>query len=430
MKDYDIVVIGAGAAGMMAAIAAGRRGCRVCIVERNEKPGKKIYITGKGRCNITNACDMDELFQNVMTNHKFMYSSFYHFTNEDVIAFFEKEGLSLKIERGNRVFPVSDKSSDVIRVLSGACRNCGVEFLFHSRVKSILCGGDVPQTVIGVRLADGREITASQVIVAAGGRSYPSTGSEGDGYLLAEQTGHTVTRCLPSLVPMNIRGEEPSQMQGLSMKNVEMSFYTRKAGGKKKELYREFGEMMFTHFGITGPIVLSASSRIGSVLESEQVYAELDCKPALSKEKLHKRILRDFEANPNVSLKNSLGGLLPRSMIPVVLKISGLRGEKAVNQVTREERDRLVDVIKGMVFQIESLRGWNEAIITKGGVNVREVNPATMESKQIHGLYFAGEVLDVDALTGGFNLQIAWSTGYAAGENAAERVLDTGRDII
>lgn len=425
MKDCDIVVIGAGAAGMMAAIAAGRQGCRVCIVERNEKPGKKIYITGKGRCNITNACDMEELFQNVMTNHKFMYSSFYRFTNEDVIAFFEKEGLPIKVERGNRVFPVSDKSSDVIRVLSEACRKCGVKILFHSRVKSILFDRDVLQSVKGVRLADGREITASQVIVAAGGRSYPSTGSEGDGYLLAVQTGHTVTRCLPSLVPMNIRGEEPAQMQGLSLKNVEMSFYTRKTSGKKKELYREFGEMMFTHFGITGPIVLSASSRIGSALETEQVYAELDCKPALSKEKLHKRVLRDFEANPNVSLKNSLGGLLPRSMIPVVLKISGLKGEKAVNQVTREERDKLVDVIKGMVFSIESLRGWNEAIITKGGVNVREVNPATMESKQIHGLYFAGEVLDVDALTGGFNLQIAWSTGYTAGESAAERVLDT-----
>ena len=329
------------------------------------------------------------------------------------------------MERGNRVFPVSDKSSDVIRVLSEACRKCGVKILFHSRVKSILFDRDVLQSVKGVRLADGREITASQVIVAAGGRSYPSTGSEGDGYLMAAQTGHTVTRCLPSLVPMNIRGEEPAQMQGLSMKNVEMSFYTRKTNGKKKELYREFGEMMFTHFGITGPIVLSASSRLGSAFESEQVYAELDCKPALSKEKLHKRILRDFEANPNVILKNSLGGLLPRSMIPVVLKISGLRGEKAVNQVTREERDKLVDVIKGMVFSIESLRGWNEAIITKGGVNVREINPATMESKQIQGLYFAGEVLDVDALTGGFNLQIAWSTGYTAGESAAERVLDT-----
>ena len=419
MKDYNIVVIGAGAAGMMAAIAAGRRGCRVCIVERNEKPGKKIYITGKGRCNITNACDMDELFQNVMTNHKFMYSSFYRFTNEDVITFFEKEGLPIKVERGNRVFPVSDKSSDVIRVLSRACQKCGVEFLFHSRVKSILCETDGLQAVKSVRLTDGREITASQVIVAAGGRSYPSTGSEGDGYLWATQIGHTVTKCLPSLVPMNIRGEEPAQMQGLSMKNVEMSFYTRKASGKKKELYREFGEMMFTHFGITGPIVLSASSRIGSALESEQVYVELDCKPALSKEKLHKRILRDFEANPNVSLKNSLGGLLPRSMVPVVLKISDLTGEKAVNQVTREEREKLVDVIKGMVFSVDSLRGWNEAIITKGGVNVREINPATMESKQIHGLYFAGEVLDVDAVTGGYNLQIAWSTGHLAGQSVS-----------
>lgn len=420
MNDYDLVIIGAGAAGMMAAITAGRLGARVCIVEKNEKPGKKIYITGKGRCNITNACETEELFQSVVTNPRFLYSSFYSFTNFDVIRFFENAGVKTKTERGNRVFPVSDKSSDVIRALVRECEKNGVRIFFHSKVVKILTK---EESACGIQLANGRKITAGGVIMTTGGMSYPGTGSDGDGYGFASDTGHLVVPCIQGLVPMNIQGQKPAQMQGLSLKNVEMNFYIQEENGKKKELYREFGEMMFTHFGITGPIVLSGSCYIGKYLKERKVYAELDCKPALSKEKLHRRIIRDFEAAPNVSLKNSLGALLPKSMIPVVLEEAGLDGMEAVNQVTREERERLVDTIKGMTFVVDSLRGWNEAIITRGGVSVKQINPSTMESKRVKDLYFAGEVIDVDAVTGGFNLQIAWSTGYLAGESAANVVL-------
>lgn len=416
-KDYDIVIVGAGAAGMMAAITAGRLGAKVCIVEKNEKPGKKIYITGKGRCNITNACDTEQLFNSIVSNKKFMYSSFYAFTNYDVIDFFETAGLRTKTERGERVFPVSDKSSDVIRTLWNECRKNQVDILFQSTVRDIMTDKNGAR---GVRLSDGREINAGKVILATGGMSYQSTGSDGDGYRFATRTGHEIKECIQGLVPMNISDGAPEKMQGLSMKNVEMSFYIRKKDGRKKELYREFGEMMFTHFGITGPIVLSASCYVGKYIGEHRVYAELDCKPALTKEKLHKRIVRDFEANPNVSLKNSLGALLPKSMIPVVLERTGVDGTTAVNQITREERERLVDMIKGMVFPVKSLRGWNEAIITRGGVSVKQINPSTMESKIVKNLYFAGEVIDVDALTGGFNLQIAWSTGHLAGESAAQ----------
>lgn len=418
---YDIAVIGAGAAGMMAAIAAARRGASVCLVEKNEKPGKKIYITGKGRCNLTNACDTEELFHKIVSNPKFLYSSFYSFSNFDVIDFFETLGMHTKVERGDRVFPSSDKSSDVIHALWRECQKCNVEILFHSSVTRILTENNEVQ---GVVLADGRTIFASGVIVSTGGMSYPSTGSDGDGYRFAEAVGHDVKPCVPGLVPLNVKENTPVKMQGLSMKNVEMSFYVMKKG-KRKELYREFGEMMFTHFGITGPIVLSASSYIGEVLKEQEVTAELDCKPALSVEKLHKRIVRDFEAAPNVSLKNALGHLLPKSMIPVVLEMAELEESRPVNQVTREERERLVQTLKHMTFTITSLRGWKEAIITRGGVRVRQINPSTMESKRIKNLYFAGEVLDVDALTGGFNLQVAWSTGYLAGDSAAEAVLGT-----
>lgn len=413
---YDVVVIGAGAAGMMAAVTAGRLGARICLLEKNEKPGKKLYITGKGRCNITNACAPEELFEHVVTNRKFMYSSFYAMTNFGVIDFFEELGMRTKIERGERVFPVSDKSSDVIRALWEECRRQKVELRFHSKVKSILV---TENEVQGVLLDDGTQINTARIIVATGGMSYASTGSDGDGYRFARETGHAVTHCIPGLVPMNTVEDTPAKMQGLSMKNVELCFFSMKKG-KRKEYYREFGEMMFTHFGLTGPIVLSASSYIGEVLESgETVQAELDCKPALSQEKLHRRILRDFESNPNLIIKNSIGGLLPKSMIPVVLEQAELEGSKPVNTVTKEERERLVHTLKALPFTIKSLRGWNEAIITRGGVRVSDINPSTMESRQVSGLYFAGEVLDVDALTGGYNLQIAWSTGYLAGESAA-----------
>lgn len=410
---YDVVVIGAGAAGMMAALTAGRLGARTCLLERNEKPGKKIYITGKGRCNITNACETEELFSHVVTNPKFLYSSFYSMTNWDVIDFFETSGVKTKVERGDRVFPVSDKSSDVIRALWHECRENGVDMRFHSRVSELI---REESKIRGVRLADGAVVEAAAVIAACGGRSYASTGSDGAGFELARQMGHQIRPCIQGLVPMNVRGEEPAQMQGLSLKNVELCFYTLE-NGKKKERYREFGEMMFTHFGITGPIVLTASSRIGELFETQTVYVQLDCKPALSREKLHRRIVRDFEAAPNVSLQNALGGLLPKSLIPVVIRRMGADGRKPVNQITREERERLVQQVKELTFTVDSLRGWNEAIITRGGVSVREVNPSTMESRLVDHLYFAGEMLDIDALTGGFNLQIAWSTGYLAGRS-------------
>lgn len=420
---YDVIVIGAGAAGMMAAVTAGRLGARTCLLERNEKLGKKIYITGKGRCNITNACETEELFSHVVTNPKFLYSSFYSMTNWDVIDFFEKSGVRTKVERGDRVFPVSDKSSDVIRALWNECRKSGVDIRFHSRVSGLLKHED---TIKGVKLADGTAIEADAVIAACGGMSYASTGSDGAGYELAKQMGHQIRPCIQGLVPMNLREDEPGQMQGLSLKNVELCFYTME-NGKKKERYREFGEMMFTHFGMTGPIVLSASSRIGELIGKQTVYVQLDGKPALSREKLHRRILRDFEAGPNVSFQNALGGLLPKSLIPVVIRRTGMDSRKPVNQITRAERERLVQQIKELTFTVDSLRGWNEAIITRGGVNVREVNPSTMESRLVNNLYFAGEMLDTDALTGGFNLQIAWSTGYLAGVSAAQKTAQKWR---
>ncbi len=414
-QKYDIVIIGAGAAGLMAAIQAGRAGASVCVIEKNEKPGKKIYITGKGRCNVTNACDTEDLFQNMISNPKFMYSSFYGFSNWDTIDFFEKLGMPTKIERGNRVFPMSDKSSDVIRALWNECKRLAVEIRFHCEVEKLLVSDSV---VCGVRLTGtGEEIYARRTIVATGGKSYQSTGSDGAGYRFAKACGHRIVPCMPGLVPVNTVEQTPAKMQGLSMKNVEMTFYLVK-DQKKKKLYQEFGEMMFTHFGLTGPIVLSASSRIGSYLEKGTVIAELDCKPALDKDKLHKRIVRDFEGNPNVCLKNALGALIPKSMIPVLLELTGLDGGRVVNGITKEEREKLVDVIKGMTFTVASLRGWNEAIITRGGVSVAQINPSTMESKVMKNLYFAGEVLDLDAVTGGFNLQIAWSTGYLAAESA------------
>ncbi|MCM1245081.1 MAG: NAD(P)/FAD-dependent oxidoreductase [Roseburia sp.] len=417
MKKYELLVVGAGAAGMMAAAAAGAAGADVCIAERNEKAGKKIYITGKGRCNITNACDTENLFQNVVSNRKFLYSSFYSFTNFDVMDFFEKCGIGVKVERGNRVFPKSDKSSDVIKALQKECEKNGVTFLFHSKVTEIITEDG---KAAGVRLENGNKLFAEKIIVTTGGMSYPSTGSDGDGFRFAKETGHGITPCSPALVPMNIQGGAPAKMQGLSLKNVELSFFIRKENGGEKELYREFGEMMFTHFGITGPVVLSASCYIGKELANQPVFVRLDCKPALLKEKLHKRIVRDFEAAPKISLKNAMGGLLPKSLIPVMLEMAEAEGDKPVNQITKEERERLVNTMKGMVFRVASLRGWNEAVITAGGVSVKEINPSTMESRRIKNLYFAGEVLDVHALTGGFNLQIAWSTGYLAGKSAAD----------
>lgn len=406
----QVIIIGGGAAGMMAAIAAARAGHKVRIYEKNEKLGKKVYITGKGRCNVTNACDTEELFQNVVHNAKFLYSSFYAFTNTDVMELIEHYGCPLKTERGNRVFPVSDKSSDVIHALAVALRELDVEVELHEEVAAVLTE---QEKVTGVRLKHGsRDVFADAVIVTTGGLSYPSTGSTGDGYRFAKELGHSVTELSPALVPFEAREEVCKELQGLSLRNIRAEI--RKG---KKVLYSEFGEMLFTHFGVSGPVLLSASSYVAAQIKKEPLTLSIDLKPALSEEQLDARILRDFEEAKNKQFKNSLNQLLPAKLIPVIIERSGISPEKKVNEITREERRRLVQAVKDFCITLTGLRDYKEAIITQGGVSVREVNPSTMESKKTAGLYFAGEVLDLDAVTGGFNLQIAWSTGYLAGSS-------------
>ncbi len=405
-----VIVVGGGAAGMMAAIAAAENGHSVQILEQNEKLGKKIYITGKGRCNVTNACEADKLFENVVSNPKFLYSAFYEFTNEQTMRFIEDAGCPLKIERGERVFPVSDHASDVTAALERVLKKQGVRVRLHAKVQSLLWEDG---RVLGVLLQKNQEkVLADAVIVATGGLSYPSTGSTGDGYLMAEQTGHTVTERRPSLVPFEIKETWCKDLQGLSLKNVRLTLL---CDGKR--IYEEFGEMLFTHFGISGPLVLSASSFYGKCKKKDSVFVSIDLKPALSAEQLDKRILRDFKENLNRQFKNSLGKLFPAKIIPIMIKESGVDPEKKIHEVTKEERQALVSAAKNLQMQVSGLRGFAEAIITQGGVRVKEINPSTMESKLISGLYFAGEVLDLDALTGGFNLQIAWSTGYLAGRS-------------
>ena len=406
----QVIIIGGGAAGMMAAIAAARAGHKVRIYEKNEKLGKKVYITGKGRCNVTNACDTEELFQNVVHNAKFLYSSFYAFTNTDVMELIEHYGCPLKTERGNRVFPVSDKSSDVIHALAVALRELDVEVELHEEVTAVLTE---QEKVTGVRLKRGsRDVFADAVIVTTGGLSYPSTGSTGDGYRFAKELGHSVTELSPALVPFEAREEVCKELQGLSLRNIRAEI--RKG---KKVLYSEFGEMLFTHFGVSGPVLLSASSYVAAQIKKEPLTLSIDLKPALSEEQLDARILRDFEEAKNKQFKNSLNQLLPAKLIPVIIERSGISPEKKVNEITREERRCLVQAVKDFCITLTGLRDYKEAIITQGGVSVREVNPSTMESKKTAGLYFAGEVLDLDAVTGGFNLQIAWSTGYLAGSS-------------
>lgn len=396
---------------MMAAVTAARNGHEVHVYEKNEKPGKKLFITGKGRCNVTNACDMDTLFSSVCSNGKFLYSAFYGFTNLDVMAFFEDAGVALKTERGERVFPVSDQSAEVIDGLKRVMKKEGVRLHLNTAVKEVCTANG---RAAGILLENGQNVPGDAVIVATGGISYPSTGSTGDGYRFAETLGHTVTDCIPSLVPFNVREAFVKELQGLSLKNVEISIFNG-----KKELYREFGEMLFTHFGVSGPLILTASSRVGRLASKQELKLTLDLKPALSMEQLDQRVLRDFDANPNKSFKNVAGSLFPAKLTPVMIALSGIEPDRKVNGISREERQRFVWLIKHLEMTVTGLRGWNEAIITKGGVSVKEVNPSTMESKRISGLYFAGEVLDLDAVTGGFNLQIAWSTAYAAG-NAIE----------
>lgn len=411
-----VIIIGAGAAGMMAAIAAASNGHDVTILEKNEKAGKKIYITGKGRCNITNACDVEELFNNVVTNKKFLYSAFYGFTNDDVVAMLNDAGLETKVERGNRVFPVSDRAGDVISALVRIMKKNGVKIEYDTTVAEIITEhkeiseGDEREVVTGVKAASGRIYPADAVIVATGGISYSTTGSTGDGYGFAERTGHKVTALSPALVPFTVAEEDVKELQGLALKNSGVTIYD----GKKK-LYEDFGELLFTHFGVSGPTVLSASSYVAKKIKEHPLRLVIDLKPGLDTEQLDARVLRDFDEFMNKNFNNSLDKLLPKSLIPVVIKRSGIDEYKKVHEISREERMRLITTIKNFEFTLTGLRGYNEAIVTQGGVSVKDVDPSTMESKKVKGLYFAGEVLDLDAVTGGFNLQIAWSTGHIAG---------------
>ncbi len=401
---------------MMAAVAAAERGAAVTLLEQNEKTGKKVFITGKGRCNITNACEGEKFFDNIISNGKFLYSAFYRMDNQAVIRFFEEAGCKCKEERGERIFPVSDHSSDVIAALNRKMAQEHVEVHLHTKVKELLVSEEEDrQKVTGVLLYDGSKIYADKVIVATGGKSYEATGATGDGYAFAKKTGHTIKEIKPALVPFTIKESWCMQMQGLALKNVSVVLQS----GKKK-IYEGFGEMLFTHFGVSGPLILSASSHYVKKYWGQSVTLSIDLKPALTKEQLDKRILRDFEENKNKQFKNSLDGLLPSGMIPVIIKLSEISAEKKVNEITREERTGLANLLKNLTMQVTGTRDLKEAIITQGGVHVKEVNPSTMESKLVKDLYFAGEVLDLDAVTGGFNLQIAWSTGYLAGVSAAE----------
>lgn len=402
---------------MIAACAAAQGGCKVMLLEQNEKLGKKLFLTGKGRCNLTNAGDLDNLFASVVSNPKFLYSAFCGFDNRQTVEFFDTYGLRTKVERGNRVFPVSDHSSDVIAALKRALARSGVEILLNTRAERILCEhcDESDMRVVGVQTGQGR-LAADQVIIATGGRSYPSTGATGDGYRFAEESGHRIVPLTPSLVPLETREPWVGELQGLSLKNTAIAVYS----GKKK-LYEDFGEMLFTHFGVSGPMILSASACIPAKRLAEELRLVIDLKPALDLQQLDQRIMRDFDGQKNKQLKNSLGQLLPSKLIPVIVRLSGLDGDKRAGDVTREERRGLAELLKHLTLTVAGTRDWNEAIITKGGVSVRDVNPSTMESKRVKNLYFCGEVLDVDALTGGYNLQIAWSTGHLAGVSAAER---------
>lgn len=405
-----VVIIGGGAAGMAAAIGAAQCGHQVVLYEKNEKLGKKIYITGKGRCNVTNACDTEELFSHMVRNGKFLYSAIYGFTNFDMMDLLEECGCRLKTERGGRVFPVSDKSSDVIFALERKLREQGVKVHLNEPVKELILSEGVCHGVILEKRE--QRVEADAVIVTTGGLSYPATGSTGDGYSFAKAAGHTVTSLSPALVPFLCEEQDVKELQGLSLRNIEVTIYNG-----KKVIWKEFGEMLFTHFGVSGPVVLSASSYAAEAIKKTPLRMEIDLKPALSKEQLDARILRDFEDARNKQFKNALSHLYPSKLIPVMITRSGIDPEKKVNEVTVKERQSLIDVTKAFSVTLTGLRGFNEAIITQGGIQVKEVNPSTMESKKTPGLFFAGEVLDLDGVTGGFNLQIAWSTGMLAGRS-------------
>lgn len=404
------VVIGGGAAGLMAAVTAAKNGSKVSVIEKNERCGRKLMITGKGRCNVTNNCDLDTLIANTPKNGRFLYSAFSSFSSADTMDFFETAGVPLKTERGNRVFPRSERAVDIVDALVNSAKKERINIL-QGQARSIKTDNGA---VCGVELQDGRVIDADSVILATGGASYPVTGSTGDGYRMAKELGHTVTELKPSLVPLCCHEGFCSRLSGLSLKNVTLSVFE---SGKKKPIFKEMGEMLFTHFGISGPLVLSASSYMRK-MNKVSYEAVIDLKPALSDEQLDKRILRDFEEGKNKDFINSLDALLPKSLIPVIISLSGIDPHIKVNQISRNERMELVKTIKGLTLRITGFRPIEEAIITGGGISVKEINPSTMESKLVSGLFFAGEIIDVDAFTGGFNLQIAFSTGHLAGENA------------
>lgn len=405
-----VIVVGGGAAGMMAAVTAAQNGADTVLFERNDRLGKKLRITGKGRCNVTNDCDLNEFLANVPTNPRFLYAALSAFSTQDTKDFFERLGVPLKTERGKRVFPVSDKAADIVSALSRACRDNGVQVRYH-RVKHLLFEDGA---VKGVAY-DGGEETADAVILCTGGRSYPMTGSDGDGYRFAREVGHTVTPLYPSLVPLTAKGNLCASMQGLSLKNVRLRVVRCATG---KTVYEDFGEMMFTHYGLTGPMVLSASAHLSDIADG--VYeAVVDLKPALDEKSLDARIRSDFAKYQNRDLLNALDDLLPQKMIEPMLRYCGLEQRKKVNSVTKEERGVLLQALKGMRIPLKGFRPLEEAIVTRGGVSVKEISPKSMESKLVRGLYFAGELMDVDAYTGGFNLQIAFSTSYAAGTAAA-----------
>ena len=410
MVSKKVLVIGAGAAGMMAAGTAAQLGAKVTLLEKNPRVGRKVMITGKGRCNVTNHCDVPTFIANVPVNGRFLYSAASHFPPEDVMAFFESLGVPLKTERGNRVFPVSDKAVDIVDALRTFVLDSGVTIINETAKALILENGEA----VGVK-GEKENYYADSVIVACGGKSYPLTGSTGDGYLFAKQAGHTIVPLKPSLVPLESSDTDCKSMQGLSLKNVSLKIIDNNSN---KEIYSDFGEMLFTHFGISGPMVLSASSHIRE-MPPNRYRAVIDLKPALTEEQLDKRLQKEFQQNANRDVSNAFSGLLPRKIIIPVLKRWGVPFDKKCNVITREERHALCNLLKGFTIPLNGFRPIEEAIITSGGVNTAELNPKTMESKLISGLYFAGEVIDCDAYTGGFNLQIAWCTGRLAGENAA-----------
>lgn len=408
---YDVVVLGGGPAGMIAAGTAASMGRKTILIEKNDKLGKKLFITGKGRCNVTNAADFDEFMKNIPKNSKFFYSSFNNFSNNDLIELLESLGLKTKVERGGRVFPLSDKSSDVIKALEKYMQKYNVEVKLNSKLLNIK---QEDGAVKGVLLDNGQFVECSSVILCTGGVSYPQTGSTGDGYEIAKRAGHSVSELLPSLIPLVSKDAFIKDLQGLSLKNVAI-----KAIADGKPVYEDFGEMLFTHYGLSGPIILSASFYVSDYLRKKRdIKISIDLKPALSEEELDKRLIRDFEKNINKQFKNSLDELLPQKLIPVIIALSGIDEAKEIHQITKQERKAFVKLLKDFTVTITGTRPIDEAIVTSGGINLKEINPKSMESKLVKGLYFAGEVIDLDAFTGGFNLQIAFSTGYAAGLNA------------